>query len=134
MSDADAVPTFGRVVRDLAALGRDRGALICEAQPWMESGIWVIMNSVAAVRDLGPLTIEAVKRFGDPNAPKQMEYMLSDESRVAEVFLYMEANKHLWLWAGTIERPPLNSIFYGQEVCEWLAPLLTERDCPCHLT
>jgi hypothetical protein len=125
--------TVLRVVNDVLMMGRDRAVLVKEADPVSEAGIFLMMLSPAAIRDIGPISIEAVKKIVSEDEVKIPEFEVTDQTKLADVFAEMAARKACWWWSGNIDAGRLYSYFLSQEICEWLAPRLTAAGCPCSL-
>lgn len=127
--------TIQSVAKDLLSLGGHVGALVREATDERRVGLAVLMIGQAAIRQLGPILRDAAHREASHDPPTMGLKLRSDES-IAGVFDLMDAQKRTWFWWQDESKPDgfLVCFFVGAEVCEWLAPRLTEAGCPTSLT
>jgi hypothetical protein len=128
-------PTLQRLFDDLRSHGTDRGALVRHATLTEEAGLCVVLLTNDAAADLGPTIIEAAEKITDRDERHEFPGLADDESSVVEIFRLMDADKIPFLWGsvGPDRTPPMVAFFVSQEVCEWLAPRLTAKRCPCSL-
>ena len=127
------IPTLGGVLLDIQKLGEDRASLVREPGPAIEAGLVIYMLTAKAVRELGPLCVEAAQKLCDGTESDKPWMAIDHDTRVKEVFEKMEKEKKRFVWFGTTDHPPLVAIFLSQEISEWLAPRLSAKGCPTSL-
>lgn len=136
---AGSIPLPGRstiqsVATDLLLLGVNVGVLVREATDERQVGLAVLMLGPEAIRHLGPILNEAARREA-AHEPPTLGLMLRTDEPIAGVFELMDAQRRTWFWWLDESKPDgfLVCFFVGSEVCEWLAPRLTQAGCPTSL-
>ena len=125
--------TIRRIVEVMEAARTDRIALVRRAASYREAGLFVLMGSPQAVRDLGPICIQAAGKVTDEVSKSSNIGEIQPDDKLEDWFQMMERTKLYFAWGKQDEPYRMFSFFVGGEVCEWLAPMLTEQNCPCSL-
>lgn len=127
-------PTLRRIVTLARDASTDRLAMVRNSTPYREAGLFVLMIGGEAVRDLGPICIEAAGKVVDECAPPSHEGDLMPDDNLDEWFDRMVEKKLYFTWGNQKDPYLMFAFFVGQEIAEYLVPRLNERGCPCRLS
>jgi len=124
-------PTLRRLLDAAAQVGADRLAMVRSSTPCRESGLFVLMIGAKAVRDLGPICIEAAAKVTDEHGLPVHKGDLQPDDNLDEWFDKMVAEKTYFAWGKKDDPYVMFTFFVGQELVDYLAPRLTEQGCWC---
>ena len=126
-------PTLRRMVEVMEKSQTDRIVMVRRGTVYREPGLFIVMSGGPAVRDLGPVCIEAASKVVDEGEPPLKEGDLDPDESLEDWFEMMERKKRYFLWGKEEDPFRMHAFFLGRELCEYLAPRLTELGCPCCL-
>lgn len=136
MAKEHPIPTLRSMLRVAESFQTDRLTMVrsgAPLRPDREPGVFVLMIGEQAVRDLGPLCIEAAAKMVDEGVQPSRIGALQPDDDVSAWFDKMEADRIYFSWGKQVEPFIMFAFLLGGEVAEWIAPRLREHHCACEI-
>lgn len=123
-------PTLGHMLAMTRVIGRDRVSLVREPRVDREAGLVILLLSVQAIRECGPMLVEFGKETGPHD--KSQGLIVSLETNLAKVNEWMDGIGQRFAYV-SLSAYEVIVAFTGTELCGRIAVELERRGCPTSL-